>query len=384
MDEVEIVNKVSMQDMYKTTEDIGYNNECEKGAISLDKSFEDMINETYELMTKNRQLKTIKAAPLMNPLALAQIGCVDVDPLARSSPKLTKLQLIKPKLEPNLKTTPRSSRIINKAEPLNMQSQSKFTPLSSSVVQMEMFSPQQNPPPFIPRSYTWTGLDGLQLNPTWKHSPPTQYPRKSSYKSSPPTLSAKAGVAYSGCEVAMHSFVKPVAGRRKLLPKPILSINQNSNFKRILNKPSLKFCSYSPNTSPPTTILPRDSGLFKIDIVKTEDTPKMEVLGQERKFELKFPITPCSWSAREDPVKMKKNEQERVRRLEMAVYRESLRKMLPRTQFVKKVSSAVILQAAKDHCQSLQSQMQILESIKLMEERRKKLLIWRLTDMNLE
>merc|ERR1719431_655914 len=148
-------------------------------------------------MMKNRQLKTNKA-PLMNPLALAQMGCVDVDPLARSSPKQTKLQLVKPKLEPSLITSPRSSRIIIKAEPLNMQSPSKFTPLSSSLVQMEMFSLQQNPPPFIPRSYTWTGHDGLQQNPTWKHNiPPTQYPRKSNYKPSQPTLSAKAGVAYS-------------------------------------------------------------------------------------------------------------------------------------------------------------------------------------------
>jgi len=357
MDEAGIVNTVAM---HKTT-DVRYINENVKGGISLDKSFEDMINETYEMMMKNRQLKTNKA-PVMNPLALAQIGSVDVNPLARSSPKVTKFQLIKPKLEPSLKTSP---RIFIKAEP---QSPSKFTPLSSSVVQMEMSSLDQNPAPFIPRSYTWSGLNGLQLNPTWKDSPQS--------------LSAKAGVGYLGSEVATHSLVRPVAAGRRLLPKSILSINQNSNSKRIFNKQSVKFSPYSQNTFPPTTMIPMDSGLFKIEIVKTEETPKIEVVGQEQKLELKFPIMPSSWSARDDPVKMKKNEQERERRLEMAVYRESLRKMLPRTQFVKKVSSAVILQAAKDHCQSLQSQMQILESMKLMEEGRKKILIWRLTDLS--
>merc|ERR1719233_1900865 len=137
---------------------------------------------------KNRQVN-INKAPVMNPLALAQIGSVDVNPLARSSPKVTKFQLIKPKLEPSLKTSP---RIFIKAEP---QSPSKFTPLSSSVVQMEMSSLDQNPAPFIPRSYTWSGLNGLRLNPTWKQSLPP--------------LSAKAGVGYSGYKVARHSYVKP-------------------------------------------------------------------------------------------------------------------------------------------------------------------------------
>merc|ERR1712179_580256 len=118
-------------------------------------------------------------------------------------------------------------------------------------------------------------------------------------------------------------------------------------------------------------MIPRDSGLYKFESVKTEDTSKIDVLGQEK-----------NWSAREDPVKMKKNEQERERRLEMAVYRERLRNMLPRTQFVKKVSSAVILQAAKDHCQNLQSQLHILESIKQIEERKQKILTLRLSDVN--
>jgi len=345
MDEVGIVNNVEIQDMYKTTDDVCYNIESKKGGISLDKSFEDMINETYEAMMKNRQLKTNKAAPVMSPLTLAQLGSVDVDPLARSSPKVTKLKLIKPKLEPSLTFSPHFPRVLvnTQAELKKIHSPSMLIPPPlNSLVQMS--SPQQNPPPFIPRSYTWSGLDGLQLNPTLKHSPST--------------LGAKSGVGCSGHEVARHSLVTPTAGRRKLLPKPILSINQNH-----------------------TTMIPRDS--FKIEIVETEDTPKIEVLGQERKLELEFPIITSSWSAREDPVKRKKNEQERERRLEMAVYRESLRKMLPRTQFVQKVSSAAILQAAKDHCQGLQSQMLILESMKLKEERRQKILTWRLTDMNM-
>jgi len=369
MDEEGIVNNAVGQNMCINT-DI-YNFKSEEGGITLDKSFEDMINETYETMMKNRQLKT-NEAPVMNPFVFAKIGCVDVHPLA---PKLTKLKLIKPKLEPSLNISPHSPRILinTQAEPSKIQSPSMFTPFSSSVIRMQMSSLEQNPQPFLHRSYTWSGLDGLQPKPTLKHIPTTH--------------GAKPEVGYSSSEVAKHSFVKPVAsaGRRKLLPKPALSINQNQSYpKRGFNKPSIKFSPCSPNTWPPTAtaIIPRDSGLYKFESVKTEDTSKIEVLGQEKKLELKFPIIPSSWSAREDPVKMKKNEQERERRLEMAVYRERLRNMLPRTQFVKKVSSAVILQAAKDHCQNLQSQLHILESIKQIEERKQKILTLRLSDVN--
>merc|ERR1719233_842189 len=158
---------------------------------------------------KNRQVNTDKA-PVMHSLGVAQIGSVDVNPLARSSPKVTKFQLIKPKQEPSLKTSP---KIIVKAEPFKIQSPSKLTSLGSSVVKMEKSSLQHYPPPFIPRSYTWSGLNGLQLNPTWK--------------SSPQTLRAPAGGGYSGSEVATHSLVKPVGAGRRLLPKSILSINQN-------------------------------------------------------------------------------------------------------------------------------------------------------------
>merc|ERR1719233_497648 len=149
---------------------------------------------------KNRQVNTNKA-PVMYPLGVAQSGSVDVNPLARSSPKVTKFQLIKPKQEPSLKTSP---KIIIKAEPLKIQSPTKLTSLGSSVVKMEISSLQHYPPPFIPKS--------------------------------------------------------------------ILSINQNSNSKRNFNKPSIKFSPYSQNTFPPTTMIPMDAGLFKIDIVKTEDT----------------------------------------------------------------------------------------------------------------
>ena len=99
--------------------------------------------------------------------------------------------------------------------------------------------------------------------------------------------------------------------------------------------------------------------LFKLEIVDTEEARNKYVSGLKKEMKLEFPPAPSSWRVREDPVKMKKNEQERERRLEMAVYRESIRKMLPRTKYVKKVSSAVILQAAKDYCQSLQSQVRI-------------------------
>ena len=313
---------------------------CKNEEISVNKSFEDMINETYEVMMKNQHLKN--KAPAMNPLSLA--GCGDVDPLARSSPKVAKLKLIKPK--PIMKSSHCYPRIFvstqSESEHAATSSLPFLTPLNSFDVQ-QMPSLQQNPHSFIPRSYTWNGLEGLQPNPTLK-----QIPSRFNFK---------GVVGYSSYKVNTHSPLNPAARRRKLLPKPILSINQSSS-KGILNRPGIKL-SPSLNTLPPPLMSTMGARLFKLEIVDTEEARNKYVSGLKKEMKLEFPPAPSSWRMREDPVKMKKNEQERERRLEMAVYRESIRKMLPRTKYVKKVSSAVILQAAKDYCQSLQSQVRI-------------------------
>merc|ERR1719347_2400447 len=106
-----------------------------------------------------------------------------------------------------------------------------------------------------------------------------------------------------------------------------------------------------------------------------------QVAGQPGVPKQKFRSIPFSWRSREDPVKIKKNELEKVRRLEMAVYRENLRIMLPRTKYVKKVSSLVILKAAKDYCEDLQYQLRILEARKRKEESIHTILTWKLTNM---
>ena len=82
-------------------------------------------------------------------------------------------------------------------------------------------------------------------------------------------------------------------------------------------------------------------------------TLKLKVVKEE-----KLPvISPSGWVTREDPSKMKKNEVERERRLEMAIYRENLRQMLPRTKHTVKVASVVILDAAKEYCEKMQTEV---------------------------
>ena len=63
---------------------------------------------------------------------------------------------------------------------------------------------------------------------------------------------------------------------------------------------------------------------------------------------------------------MKKNEVERERRLEMSIYRENLRKMLPRTKHTVKVPSVVILDAAKEYCEKIQTEVSVVFAMLLV------------------
>ena len=67
--------------------------------------------------------------------------------------------------------------------------------------------------------------------------------------------------------------------------------------------------------------------------------------------------SPSGWITKEDPTKEKKNEQERNRRGELAMYRDELRKMLPQTHGVEKVATVTVLEMARDYCVALQHQV---------------------------
>jgi len=273
-----------------------WNHMCDDKMEIVDKSFETMINETYETMIKSK-------APAIKPLAPFYHTCHP--PLARSSPKVTKLKIIKPKPDPTIYHYhyPARPNIVW----LNNHHQTKNpVPSSSGIVRL-----QDQPPhsaPLAPRSYTWRGLDGgLRLLP--------------------PSKSTQVKVA------------EKLKATRKLLPKPSPGINQ-------------------------ATSTTQTAVQFSLQILCPEER-----------------ISPSCWVTREDTVKMKKNEVERRRRLEMAAYREKLRKMLPRTRNIKKAGSVVILQAAQDFSLKLQSQLNCLEMIKKREKSRKQILAWRLSNL---
>lgn len=67
--------------------------------------------------------------------------------------------------------------------------------------------------------------------------------------------------------------------------------------------------------------------------------------------------SPSGWVAKEDPLKDKKNQQERDRRGELAKYREKLRRLLPPTKEIEKVATVTVLETARDYCAFLQHQV---------------------------
>merc|ERR1719431_1480348 len=67
------------------------------------------------------------------------------------------------------------------------------------------------------------------------------------------------------------------------------------------------------------------------------------------------PPTKSGWVTKEDPVKDMKNEQERIRRSELAKYRENVKNMLPHLSELEKVATVDILEMAKVYCLQLQS-----------------------------
>ena len=66
---------------------------------------------------------------------------------------------------------------------------------------------------------------------------------------------------------------------------------------------------------------------------------------------------PSGWVTKEDPLKEKKNQLERDRRGELAMYRDKLKKMLPQTQEGEKVATVTVLERTRDYCLFLQQQV---------------------------
>jgi len=72
-------------------------------------------------------------------------------------------------------------------------------------------------------------------------------------------------------------------------------------------------------------------------------------------FQVKGKPLTRSWVSKEDPVKEMKNEQERMRRSELAQYRENVKNMLPHISELDKVATVDILEMAKVYCLQLQN-----------------------------
>ena len=68
-------------------------------------------------------------------------------------------------------------------------------------------------------------------------------------------------------------------------------------------------------------------------------------------------VTSSGWVTKEDPLKDKKNQLERERRGELAMYRDKLRNLLPQTKNVEKVATVTVLEAARDYCVFLQQEV---------------------------
>jgi len=66
------------------------------------------------------------------------------------------------------------------------------------------------------------------------------------------------------------------------------------------------------------------------------------------------------WVTKEDPVKEMKNKQERIRRGELAKYREKVKNMLPHIRELDKVATVTILDMARQYC--LQLQQMVMEA----------------------
>jgi len=79
-------------------------------------------------------------------------------------------------------------------------------------------------------------------------------------------------------------------------------------------------------------------------------------------------ISPSGWVTKEDPTKEVKNQQERDRRGQLAMYREKLKKLLPQAQGVEKVATVTVLEMAREYCGMLKNQCDQLETDQLEEE----------------
>jgi len=118
-----------------------------------------------------------------------------------------------------------------------------------------------------------------------------------------------------------------------------------------------------------------------------KETPKRRILGRfiswPRVASSGRMTSPSGWVTKEDPLKEKKNQLERDRRGELAMYRDKLRKMLPQTQEGEKVATVTVLERTRDYCLFLQQQVDQLQFDLQAEEEKNCLLkrmMARLTD----
>jgi len=373
---------ISNQDKVMNYSDTEVNNNDPCIKTEVDDTFEDMINDTYDSLMKSQVDSVDK--PLKPGFDASQ------GPVARSSPRVVKLRKIQPKSKISPVINPdQSAYKYAKISPkpfdhhyhimnIPFSAPSRGQPIvagifpqpiqtNTSTKQEYSTGPRPSPQPQVitPVSYTWKGFQGgLQMN--------SEVDQKS-------LLSTQT------------SLLKQNHPAIELLPKPtphnsqfISSIDATkcSNFVSLL-KPILKSSS-TITTMDPAEYWPTETSLDPFPI-KSKKVPKHNILKQYVLKPKKIPfISPSGWVTKEDPMKEKRNQLERERRLKLAIYREKLRKMLPRTKEMEKVPTISVLGAAKEYCKTVQMELNKLELTKLDEERKKETLTWRLARLKFQ
>eukprot|EP00092_Neocalanus_flemingeri_P025406 GFUD01027544.1.p1 GENE.GFUD01027544.1~~GFUD01027544.1.p1 ORF type:complete len:437 (+),score=113.07 GFUD01027544.1:82-1392(+) len=363
-------------------EDVNNNIQCSKQEMILDDTFVDMINETYEQMMKT-QVSNNKAPEPSLQSNLAWQG-----PLAKSSPKSVTVRHIPRNTHQDqvqVHNTTNVIKIAPKSEVHQFLTSLVFKPVSAGILSHpscgKIFTKQTNlagQPTSSqvsgPMSFTWKGFQGgLQRNikemnqeplpltqggvqalPDWFSTLNIRQNPRTCVLSRKPSLGnyqyLTRGVPTAKPQRSVVSLFKPV---HKSLP-PI-----------IITKPPVKYWRNRDSEY----LLPR----------KPKKVLKQKFLRQFIAKPKKIPaVSPSGWVTKEDPVKEKKNQVERERRWELAMYREELKKMLPSIREMEKVPTVLVIGAARDHCVKIQMELNELEVTRKMEETRKEDLSWKL------
>jgi len=374
----------SYQDKVMNYSDAEVNNNDPCIKTEVEDTFEDMINDTYESMMKSQIDSVDKPIKLGFDSHASSQG-----PVARSSPRVVKLRKIQPKSKISPAIHPEQSAVkYAKISPkpfdhhyhimnIPFSAPSRGQPIvagifpqpiqtNTSTKQEYPTGPRPSPQPQVitPVSYTWKGFQGgLQMN--------TEADQKS-------LLSTQTSLLKQN-HPAIELLPKPTPQNSQFISS--IDATKSSNFVSLL-KPILK-------SSTITTMAPAEYWPKKISLDpfpnKSKKVPKHNILKQYILKPEKIPfISPSGWVTKEDPMKEKRNQLERERRLKLAIYREKLRKMLPRTKEMEKVPTISVLGAAKEYCKTVQMELNKLELTKLVEERKKETLTWRLARLKFQ